>query len=156
MEPKMEPKMECSEAVSLYANYGMDDTGVQYLWDSYFESVKHSECMGAKLGRKREERTIAIHGNYMSESESRKIRLGSKLPPNYQGNFSERNACTHVMSDMFKYLYKQTKEQANTIESLTERMTKQDELLEEQRLKLEQYINGEEVIVLKKGVFKPK
>jgi hypothetical protein len=156
MEHKMEPKMECSEAVSLYINYGMDDTGVQYLWDLYFEHIEHVEYINTLHGIKSEERTIAIHGNYMSESESRKIRLGSKLPPNYQGNFSERNAITHVMSDMFKYLYKQTKEQAKTIQLLSELMTKQEELLHEQSLKLEQYINGEEVIVLKQGVFKPK
>lgn len=58
--------------------------------------------------------------------------------------------------EILKYLYNQTKEQAKTIELLTERMTKQDELIQEQSKNLEQYINGEEVILLKKGVFKPK
>jgi hypothetical protein len=156
MEHKMDPKMECSEPISLYINYDMDDTGIQYLWDLYFEHIDHVEYINTLHGKTSEPRNIAIHGNYISESEHRKIRLGSKLPPNYQGNFSERNATTHVMSDMFKYLYKQTKEQAKTIDLLTERMNKQEELLQEQSLKLEQYINGEEVIVLKKGVFKPK
>ena len=59
-------------------------------------------------------------------------------------------------SPMLEYLYKQCKEQVKTIELLTERMSKQDERIEEQRVNLELYINGEEVIVLKKGVFKAK
>jgi len=152
----MDSKMECSEPITLYINYEMDDAGIKYLWDLYFEQITRIENVNALHGKKSEPRNIAIRGNYISQSEHRKLKLGSKLPPNYQGNFSERNATTHVISDMFKYLYKQTKEQSKTIQLLAERMSKQDEQIQEQKLKLEQYMNGEELIVLKKGTFKPK
>jgi len=159
----MDSKLECSEPISLYPD-GCDDTGTQYLWDLYFERIKHDECMNDKNGRKNEVRNIAIRGNYISESVHRslqQVQPDLKYPPGYSTNtnFTRngiRNINTTLTSHMFEYLYKQCKEQAKTIELLTERMSKQDELIEEQRVNLELYINGEEVIVLKKGVFKAK
>jgi len=152
----MNSKLECSEPISLYPN-GCDETGLQFLWDLYFENVKHSECMNAKNGRKNEVRNIAIRGNYISESVHSTLKQDLKYPPSSDTSpYKMRGIHATLTSHMLEYLYKQCKEQAKTIELLTERMSKQDELIEEQRVNLELYINGEEVIVLKKGVFKAK
>jgi len=152
----MNSKLECSEP-NTFNRYCCDETGVQFLWDLYFEGVKHSECMNAKFGRKNEVRNIAIRGNYISESAHNKLKPNSEYPPSSDTSpDGMRGIHATLTSHMFEYLYKQCKEQAKTIELLTERMSKQDELIEEQRVNLELYINGEEVIVLKKGVFKAK
>lgn len=152
----MDSKLECSEPIT-FNEYGCDETGLQYLWDSYFEGVKHNEYMNAKNGRKNEVRNIAIRGNYISESAYSRVSPDLKYPPGYY-NKLHGTSRFHVTltSHMLEYLYKQCKEQTKTIELLTERMSKQDERIEEQRVNLELYINGEEVIVLKKGVFKTK
>jgi len=153
----MNSKLECSEPISLYPD-GCDDTGTQYLWDLYFERIKHDECMNDEFGKKNEVRNIAIRGNYISESVHRTIeRDVINYPPGSDTSpHGMRGIHATLTSHMLEYLYKQCKEQAKTIELLTERMSKQDELIEEQRVNLELYINGEEVIVLKKGVFKAK
>ena len=152
----MNSKLECSEPITFNVN-GCDETGVQFLWDLYFEGVKHGECMNAKFGRKNEVRNIAIRGNYISESVHNILKPNSEYPPGSDTSpHGMRGIHATLTSHMLEYLYKQCKEQAKTIELLTERMSKQDELIEEQRVNLELYINGEEVIVLKKGVFKAK
>ena len=152
----MNSKLECSEPITFNVN-GCDETGIQFLWDLYFESVKHSECTNAKNGIKNEVRNIAIRGNYISESAHNTLKPNSKYPPSSDTSPDRmRGVHATLTSHMLEYLYKQCKEQAKTIELLTERMSKQDELIEEQRVNLELYINGEEVIVLKKGVFKAK
>lgn len=128
----MNSKLECSEPITFNA-YCCDKTGIQFLWDIYFE------------------------GNHISESERNKLKQNSEYPPSSDTSPNRmRGIHATLTSHMLEYLYKQCKEQAKTIELLTERMSKQDELIEEQRVNLELYINGEEVIVLKKGVFKAK
>jgi len=152
----MNSKLECSEPITFNVN-GCDETGIQFLWDLYFERIKHDECMNDEFGIKNEVRNIAIRGNYISESAHNKLKPNSEYPPS-SNTSPDRMRRIHatLTSHMLEYLYKQCKEQAKTIELLTERMSKQDELIEEQRVNLELYINGEEVIVLKKGVFKAK
>jgi hypothetical protein len=152
----MNSKLECSEPITFNVN-GCDETGIQFLWDLYFERIKHDECMNDEFGIKNEVRNIAIRGNYISESVHNKLKPNSEYPPGSDTSPDRmRRIHATLTSHMLEYLYKQCKEQAKTIELLTERMSKQDELIEEQRVNLELYINGEEVIVLKKGVFKAK
>ena len=152
----MNSKLECSEPIT-FNGYGCDETGIQFLWDLYFEGVKHNEYMNAKNGRKNEVRNIAIRGNYISESVHNILKPNSEYPPGSDTSpHGMRGIHATLTSHMLEYLYKQCKEQTKTIELLTERMSKQDERIEEQRVNLELYINGEEVIVLKKGVFKAK